>query len=164
MVSCCLWVLAAVVRLAKFNVISAKASHTFFGVPTTLCAGTLATWILVLGKYADPSSGMQPQAGPKLLGEWSLGPSVWNVLPACMIFGAVLMVSNLPMPKLGLLRSRLLNLVVLTNVLAGYACGFARIIPEYMVVLPTMWLLIGLSWGSIAPQARLCRPPSFLPR
>ena len=172
--ACGLWVLANVFRLAKFNVISEEpgAHHPmFYGVPTTLAAGTLVIWTLVFLRYsplgvatgqAEQMWGPQPLAW--IAGEGPLLPmAVWGYMPAAMLVGAFLMASNLPTPKLGKLRSKPLTVVVIGNALAGFACGFARVLPEYMALMPTSWLLVSLVWGQVSAQARAVTPPTFLP-
>jgi CDP-diacylglycerol---serine O-phosphatidyltransferase len=166
--ACGVWALANVFRLAKFNVIAEApgAPSMFYGVPTTLAAGTLVIWYLVLLRYT-PLGVMSGQAalmsGPRLYGELVLPMSVWGYVPAAMLVGAFLMASNLPTPKLGRLRSKPLTVFVLANVLAGFVCGFARVLPEYMALMPTAWLVVSLVWGQVSSKARAVPPPQFLP-
>lgn len=168
--ACGLWVLANVFRLAKFNVIAEEpGGHhpMFYGVPTTLAAGTLVIWYLVLLRYS-PLGVSTGQAeliwGPRLLGDGVLLPmSVWGYVPAAMLVGAFLMASNLPTPKLGRLHSKALTMVVLVAVLTGFVCGFARVMPELMAIMPTTWLVGSLAWGQLSRQARAVPPPNFLP-
>src|SRR5205814_7137785 len=55
--ACGAYMLCAVFRLARYNVLSDDqvATTMFFGFPTTLTGGTIAIWFLVLLKY-DPTS------------------------------------------------------------------------------------------------------------
>lgn len=167
--SCCVWTLANVFRLAKFNVISedpSGGSTLFYGVPTTLAAGTLACWYLVLLEYTPlgQSTGQDELwRGPRLLGDTMLPMGVWGYLPAAMLVGAFLMASNLPTPKLGRLRSRALTAFVVGNAGAGFVCGFLRILPEYMALMPSTWIVVSLAWGQLSTRARTMPPPSFLP-
>lgn len=167
--ACCLWTLANVFRLAKFNVIAedpAGGPKMFYGVPTTLAAGTLAIWYLVLLRYSPlgASSGQaELMRGPALLGDTMLPMSVWGYLPAAMLVGAFLMASNLPTPKLGRLGSKALTIFVVGNAAAGFVCGFARVLPEYMALMPSTWLVVSLTWSVLSPRARTIPPPSFLP-
>ncbi|MCA9649050.1 MAG: CDP-alcohol phosphatidyltransferase family protein [Myxococcales bacterium] len=167
--SCAVWMLANVFRLAKFNVISEDPGggpKMFFGVPTTLAAGTLVIWYLVFLQYTPlgVSTGQaELMRGPRLLGDAMLPMSVWGYLPAAMLVGAFLMASNLPTPKLGRLGSKALTVFVLANAAAGFVCGFARVLPEYMALMPSTWLLVSLVWGQVSSQARTLQPPSFLP-
>lgn len=166
--ACGAWVLANVFRLAKFNVIAEEpGGHPmFYGVPTTLAAGALTMWYLVLLRYTPlgvTTGQAELMAGPRLLGDLMLPMSVWGYIPAAMLVGAFLMASNLPTPKLGRLPNRALTVFVVGNALAGMVCGFARVLPEYMLLMPTTWLLISLVWGQLSPRARAMPPPSFLP-
>lgn len=167
--ACGLWVLANVFRLAKFNVISEdpqNAPPMFFGVPTTLAAGALVMWYLLFLRYTPLGAELgqaELMAGPRLLGDLSVPTSVWGYMPAAMLVGGFLMVSNLPTPKLGRLKSKALTVFMVVNVLGGMICGFARILPEYMALMPTSWLLVSLVWGQLSPRARTLAPPSFLP-
>lgn len=170
MIACALWVLANVFRLAKFNVMTDEApggGKFFFGVPTTLAAGTLVIWYIALHKYSAAASTVgMPEAfrDPKIYGDWTIPGTAWAYLPAAMIVGAFLMASNLPTPKLGSLGTRAVNAVLLVLVLIGYACGFMRVLPEFMALMPTSWLVLSLVWGQISPQGRRLRAPPFLPR
>lgn len=166
--ACGLWVLANVFRLAKFNVVAddPSAPKVFFGVPTTLAAGALVTWYLVLHKYA-PGSAVLGDAGaftgPKLFGAVTIGTGVWAYIPAAMLAGAFLMVSNVPTPKLVPLRYKALTVTVLTLVAVGYVCGFARYMPDVMALMPTGWLVVSLIWSQVSANARGFEVPAFLP-
>lgn len=165
--ACGLWALANVFRLAKFNVVAEQpdSPKVFFGVPTTLAAGTLAIWYLVLAKYAGPGApvAFEPFGGPRLLGDWAVPASIWGYVPAVMIAGAFLMASSLPIPKLAALPSRPLTIALVAAVLSGYVCGMLRTLPEYMTLLPTSWLVMSLLWSQLSERARSLSPPPILP-
>ncbi len=166
--ACGFWALANVFRLAKFNVVAEQPGggpQVFFGVPTTLAAGLLAIWYLVLAKYAGPGAPLPVVefGGPRLLGDFTIPTATWSYLPAAMIAGGFLMASSLPVPKLGKKSSKRLTYLVVFGVLTGYVCGMARIVPEYMALLPTGWLLISLVWSQVSEQARALSPPPVLP-
>jgi CDP-diacylglycerol--serine O-phosphatidyltransferase len=168
MSACGFWALANVFRLAKFNVVAEQPGggpQVFFGVPTTLAAGTLAIWYLVLAKYAGPGAPVQfpTFGGPLLLGQWKVPAQAWSYVPAVMIAGAFLMASNLPIPKAGKMSSKGMTIGVLLGVLSGYVCGAMRIVPEYMAILPTGWLVISLVWSQLSERARGLSPPPVLP-
>lgn len=169
MVACSMWILAGVFRLAKFNVItdeSPAGKHVFYGVATTLAAGLLCIWYLVLHQYASPDAPFgSPELvrGPRLFGALRLPLSAWSYVPPAMIVGALLMASNLPSPKLGKTRYSALNVALLLGVLSGYVCGFARMMPDFMALMPTTWIVGALVWGQVSREARGLRPPPFLP-
>lgn len=167
-VACVMWFLAAVFRLAKFNVITEQpeSKHLFFGVATTLAAGTLATWYIVLHKYSPegaPLGSGELFRGPYVLGGWQTSPQMWAYLPPAMILGALLMASNLPSPKLGKSRYLWLNVILIVGVGGGFICGFARIMPDLMALLPSVWIVSSLIWGQTSKDMRGLEPPSFLP-
>lgn len=168
--SCGIWFLANVFRLAKFNVIAEDPDghHSmFYGVPTTLAAGLLVMWTLIFLEYTPlgVSTGQAAlMRAPRLLGAGAVLPNtVWGYMPAAMLVGAFLMASNLPTPKLGRLRNKALTYFVVGNAFAGMVCGFLRILPEYMVLMPTSWVLVSLVWGQLSRHARTLPPPRFLP-
>lgn len=167
MAACGLWAIANIFRLAKFNVVAEQpdAPKVFFGVPTTLAAGTFAIWYLVLAKYSGPGAPVhfEPFGGPKLLGDWTVPAAVWSYVPATMIAGAFLMASNLPIPKLVSLPNRTVTILLMASVLSGFVCGMARILPEYMALMPTSWLVMSLLWSQLSERARSLSPPPVLP-
>ena len=77
--------------------------------------------------------------------------------------GALAMVSSLPIPKLGRMRSRALTIAVVGTVLVGYVCGFMRTLPDFMALMPTTWLVACLLWSQLSTQARGLRPPAVFP-
>lgn len=169
MAACGLWPLANVFRLAKFNVVADapkdRGPKVFFGVPTTLAAGVLVIWYLVLLKYGAPAGPLhtEPFGGPRLVGDVTVPIGVWGYVPAAMIAGAFLMASNLAIPKLQGFPNKVFTFTVIGFVLAGYACGFSRMLPEFMAIMPTTWLVVSLVWSQISPHARGLVPPSVLP-
>lgn len=168
MLSCAVWVLGATYRLARFNVttVDPKAKKIFFGVPTTLAAGLLAVWFLALAKYsggADPLGVGGAFGGPRLFGGLTTPAEVWRYVPLALFLGGLAMASNLRMPKLGLARRRAATAFILTNVLLGYVLGFARLVPEYLVWPPTIWIVTFLVWGQLSREARNMTPPRVFP-
>jgi hypothetical protein len=73
------------------------------------------------------------------------------------------MISNLPNPKLRSFKWRWLNVTLLLGVLAGFVCGFARYMPDFMLLMPTGWLLVSLVWGQVSDDAKALRAPPFIP-
>lgn len=163
-----LWLAAAAVRLARFNVLvdAPEADGSIFhGVPTTLAAGLLVDWFLVALKYAAPDNPLGAPdrfAEGRLFGDLQLGPAVWQAFPWVMIVGALLMVSNLRIKKLGRLSQRWANLSVGALSVTAMACMLLRVFPEYMVLMPSVWLSVWLVWGQVGPGYRgRAKPPLF---
>lgn len=162
--ACIVWVLAAVFRLARFNVAADEDTPTriYFGVPTTLAGGLLVIWFLALLKYAQPGPTF---GGPKLLGDAVVTPrAVWLALPGLMIVGAYLMASSLRMLKIGTAENKGITVFLLVNVVVGYLLGFAQVFPEYLVWMPSAWIVVFLVWGRLAEEARDLSPPPIFPR
>ncbi|TNF34555.1 MAG: hypothetical protein EP329_07095 [Deltaproteobacteria bacterium] len=125
------YVLSAVIRLAKFNVLNdilpADGPKVFYGLPTTFAGGLFVIVFIIGEKY---------QLEPVI--QW---------LPVLGVALAALMVSNWPLPKLVLRKSKALNALQLVNVVLGYACGVGRFWPEYLLGGVLVYAVVGFSWG-----------------
>lgn len=153
------YMLCAVFRLARYNVLSDEGTPTkiFFGFPTTLTGGLIAIWFLVLLKY-DPQS--EPFGGAKLFGDQvQTSLAVWKYFPIALVVGGYLMASRLPMPKVGMTRNKVVSILLLSLVAIGYVCGFAMHYPEICFWMPTVWSLAFLIWGQASASARAMYPP-----
>jgi phosphatidylserine synthase len=161
--ACAVWVLAAVFRLARFNVMAEDDVPTriYFGVPTTLAGGLLVVWFLALLKYSHPGETF---GGPKLLGDSLVTPrGVWLAMPGAMIVGAYLMASSLRMLKIGTAENKAITVFLLIAVMSGYVLSFAQLFPEYLVWMPTAWIVVFLIWGALAEEARDLKPRPLFP-
>lgn len=163
MVTCGGWVLAAVFRLARYNITSDEKIPTtiFFGIPTTLAGGLMAIWFLVFLKY-DPTYPLF--GGPRIFGDFVTPLWVWKYLPVALVVGAYLMASSLPMPKVGLARNKAVTAFVLTGILIGYVASFAMTVPDLTAWMPSAWIVMFLIWGQFFPSAKALRPPALFPK
>jgi CDP-diacylglycerol---serine O-phosphatidyltransferase len=155
-VACGGYMLCAVFRLARYNVLSDDQVPTkiFFGFPTTLAGGTLMIWMLVLMKY-DPYPAIGPFGGAKLFGDDIATPLwVWKYFPIFIAVAGYLMASRLPMPKIGMTRSKPLSALLLVLLVIGYVCGFAMRYPDLIFWMPTAWCIIFLFWGQASASRR----------
>jgi CDP-diacylglycerol---serine O-phosphatidyltransferase len=162
--ACGAFMLCAVFRLARYNVLSDDQVPTkiFFGFPTTLAGGTLVIWMLVLLKY-DPTS--DAFGGAKLFGPHLQTPlAVWKYFPIALVVGGYLMASRLPMPKVGMTKNKLVSIGLFALVAIGYVCGFAMHYPEICFWMPTGWSIMFLVWGQASATARAMQPPPLFPR
>jgi CDP-diacylglycerol--serine O-phosphatidyltransferase len=126
-----LYVVAAALRLAKFNVRTEEfGTRHFFGIPTTLCGGLVGTYFLTVQKH-------------------SLSEEFIIALPGLLLVLGVLMVSRIPLPKVGLGRSLPFKVFALVNSIGVYICGISRQLPEYLFVAALGYLLIGSSASMI---------------
>jgi CDP-diacylglycerol--serine O-phosphatidyltransferase len=164
----CAWSIGAVFRLARFNVIVTddRAKGLFFGIPTTASAGIFALWFLVMLKYGDPSLGIFPSEafGERMvLGDLRVGAWAWKLFPPGMLVGALLMASNVRIPKLQRLPSKAVTVFIYGGVAWGYLLGFLRLYPELIVWFPTTGMLIFAFWGLTSPPLRGIKPPPIFP-
>ena len=128
-----LYVLLTGTRLARFNISEPPCGdRLFFGLPTTLSGAILAASFLTVDKY-------------KLLSYEQVGA----LSPTFLIIMAVLMVSNLILPKLKLRENKLLNLFQITNVAACYLVAPFKIYPEYLLAAGLTYFFVGIIWGVI---------------
>ena len=159
------YMLCAVFRLARYNVLSDDQVPTkiFFGFPTTLSGGMLASWILIFLKYDPHTSSGFSEA--KLFGDTFQTPAaVWTYFPIAVAVFGYLMASRLPMPKLGKTKNRPLGVLLLVLMTIGYVCGFLMRYPEALFWMPTLWCIIFLIWGQASASARAMYPPPLFPR
>jgi CDP-diacylglycerol--serine O-phosphatidyltransferase len=164
-IACGGYMLCAVFRLARYNVLSDDQVPTkmFFGFPTTLAGGMLSIWILLLLKY-DPSTAPS-FGGAKLFGDsLQTPPAVWTYFPVAVVVLGYLMASRLPMPKVGMTKNKLISVILLILLTIGYVCGFAMRYPEILFWMPTVWSVMFLIWGQASASARAMYPPPLFPR
>ncbi|MCA9682490.1 MAG: hypothetical protein KC457_09870, partial [Myxococcales bacterium] len=128
-----LFAICSSLRLAKFNVMADEGGPgIFFGMPTTLAGGLLGLFLLI---------GLQHEL-PKLLA----------ALPLMALAFALLMVSNLPLPKVAKRDTTAGNVFQAVNLVLCYVCGFLRIYPEYLLAVTLGYASVGFIWGMIHRQ------------
>ena len=159
--------LGAVFRLARYNVSTAAdvPKSLFFGIPTTLAAGTLTMWYLALLKYTNAGHiiSVEPFGGARLFPFFETPEAIWRYLPLFLFGGGILMGSNLRIPKLGNMGSRLFTAFVFANVLLGMVLAPARLYPEYLIWPPTAWIIVFTIWGQVSEKARSLKAPPIFP-
>lgn len=131
MASTGLYVLALAVRLARFNVVASEAP-VFYGVPGTLMGAVVAGGYLTFANNAIDEAAL-------------------TYCPAFLVIFAVMMVSNLRLPKLKVRKSKPLNVFQFGNVALGYIFGPLMIFPEYLFGLAITYLVGGLIVGALVP-------------
>jgi CDP-diacylglycerol---serine O-phosphatidyltransferase len=133
---CGLYPLLAAIRLARFNASKPLRPGWFQGVPSTVSGAIVASAVILL-----------------LHREHSAAVTNWMPFLLSLLSGLGLaMVSNLPFRRPVALSSRLLNIVLLSNVLGVYFCGVLRIWPEYLFGVAVVVLLGGLGAGLRRPM------------
>lgn len=123
------YVLCAVLRLARFNVLTEVegASKVFYGLPTTPCGAVVATMFIIMHEQ-----------------------EIWASMcwfPVLLAALGLLMVSDLPLPKVAVRESTVLNLIQGVNVVIAYLFGLLRIFPEYLLALLLVYAVVGFLWG-----------------
>lgn len=113
------YVLAAAIRLAKYNAMDSDSFPDYFvGMPSTFAGAINAILLILLCNY----------------GFWEASPQKWLHIPLAVLVGTgILMVSPLFLPKLQKRQNRLLNLLQALNIIVTYIFGFAMIFPEYLM-------------------------------
>jgi CDP-diacylglycerol--serine O-phosphatidyltransferase len=124
------YILCAVIRLAKFNVLTAAdADGVFYGYPTTSSGAMMALLLLLLHKHGQVEM------------------ITWIPVIAAMLGG--LMVSNLPLPKVGSSKTKAIVVLQGMCMVGAYVCGIARIYPEFLMALLLAFSVIGFAWGFV---------------
>ena len=163
-IACGGYMLCAIFRLARYNVLSDDQVPTkiFFGFPTTLSGGTMAIWVLLFLKY-DPTS--PDFGGAKLFGASLHTPTaVWTYFPIAVAILGYLMASRLPMPKMARVKNKPLGVLLFVLMTIGYICGLLMTYPEVLFWMPSLWCIIFLIWGQASASARAMYPPPLFPR
>ncbi|PRP99597.1 CDP-alcohol phosphatidyltransferase family protein [Enhygromyxa salina] len=125
-----LFVVCAALRLAKFNVLDDEGGPpVFFGTASTFAGGVLALLLLI---------GLRHQL------DWLLG-----ILPVFALVLALLMVSNLVIPKLGHESGRAFKVFTAVNLALCYVFGFMRVFPEYMLAVALSFMGAGIVYGAL---------------
>ncbi len=132
--SLAVFVVCSALRLAKFNVLAEKpnAPQVFFGMPTTLAGGLIGLFLLI---------GMAYEFNGLL-----------RALPVIAFVFGLLMVSNLPLPKVARRSNTFIQWFQMITLVVAYVCGFARVFPEYLLTLTLGYATIGFVWGLLHRQ------------
>lgn len=130
----CAFTLATALRLARFNVASARGRPAhYLGTPSTMTAGIVGVAFLTVLKYSSPA-----WIAPERCDRWRLldGARLDGALPflpLLLLVGAIGMLAPLRVPRLGRTRSRALDAFLVVSVTVGYVAGLFHRLPEYML-------------------------------
>ena len=128
------YALGAALRLAKFNVTTADDDPRFFrGLPSTSSGGLLASAFL-----AHRDLGLGEAAAVGLLG--------W------MTLNTLLMLSNLPQPKIGPAKALWAKVLTAGVLLCGFVLIPLRKYPVFLCLLSSTVTLIGFVYGLVVQR------------
>lgn len=138
------YILCTALRLARFNVVAEMSegpASVFWGMPTTMAGGLLGlTVITALSHGLD---------------------RVLFALPLAVLALALMMVSNLRLPKLSPRDEPWLQWLQVGTAVVSYLCGLLRVLPELLLSLTLLYAVVGLCWGIIHRKEHL--PPGREP-
>ncbi len=135
--SVAMYVLAGAIRLARFNLTAQSLGPGWFrGLPTTIAGAMVSTLLLAAWKGAWPDI-------------------VVVAMPLVLCFCAILMLSNLWLPKnlqwipnKVILSSRVINILLWFGVAVVYGLGAARMAPTVLLCLAVGYPLVGFILGA----------------
>lgn len=124
-----LYVLAAVVRLAKFNVTTGAIGPDFFlGLPSTSSGGILSIAFLTHQEFRLPDA-------------WLPGFLV------ALVLNGVLMVCNLPQPKLKISKNPVWRTIQILAVISVYVFVPLHFAPAYLLLISSGYTIGGFIYG-----------------
>jgi CDP-diacylglycerol--serine O-phosphatidyltransferase len=134
-----IFALAGAMRLARFNLPTAKPERGWFvGIPITAAGGgLLSSLVLVLLHHEQIAAGMALQL----------------YLPVLLFVLAILMVSRIRFPKAVIRDNRFINTFQFVNIALIFYCGITRSWPEYLFGIGVFLLIAGIIAGRISKPA-----------
>lgn len=131
--------LAGAMRLARFNLVSAKPSTGWFtGVPITAAGGGMVSSVVLVLLYHPDIAASLP---------------LHLYMPVLMFVLALLMISRLRFPKAVKRDSLIFNVFQALVVASVYYCGITRTWPEFLLGVGTILLISGIIAGRITRDA-----------
>jgi CDP-diacylglycerol--serine O-phosphatidyltransferase len=132
------YVVMAAVRLARYNVeTSAVGDRLFFGVPSTMSGGLIASGFLVATRHlTGPDAAWPPLAAAGIL-----------------VLLGLLMISRFPLPKLRVRRSRWFNYFQAANIVAAYTLAALMMFPEFLFAQGFSYIAVGMFFGHRTARA-----------
>ncbi|MEC7987119.1 MAG: CDP-alcohol phosphatidyltransferase family protein [Myxococcota bacterium] len=127
------YVVAVAVRLARFNVVKLPLQDKmFYGIPTTVMGGLLATWYLTWGELGLSEEWMAP-------------------IPFVLLICSFAMISNIRFPKIQATKSMPLNLILFACVLTCYTLVPLQMHPEIIMAITSSLTLFGVVFYAVNP-------------
>ena len=127
-----LYVLAAAMRLAKYNAMDSDSYPDYFsGMPSTFAGGFNAVVLVLLCEY----------------GFFENHPDLLHLPLILMVVTAVLMVSPVFLPKVKKRDNKFINIFQMANLAGGYVVGFSMVFTEYLLALLFIYFFVGFGYG-----------------
>ena len=127
------YALALAIRLARFNVSDPPfGDRLFYGIPGTLCGAIVAAGFITWRRHGSPSGWLE-------------------AAPTVLFLFAIMMLSQLRLPKLKPRKNPVFNAFQALNVVAAYLCGAMMWAPEFLLGLALTFLFVGVAWCLLHP-------------
>ena len=127
------YVVAVAVRLARFNVTTLPmGDKMFYGIPTTVMGGLLATWYLTWGSLGFSEEWMAP-------------------MPFVLLICSFAMISNIRLPKIKATKSVPFNIVLFACVLTCCILVPLQMHPEIILAITSSLTIGGIIAFAIHP-------------
>jgi len=128
--------LAGAMRLARFNLPTAKPERGWFvGIPITAAGGGMLSSLVLVLLHHEPVAAVMP---------------LHLYLPVLLFVLAILMVSRIRFPKAVLRDSKFINTFQIVNIALIFYCGITRSWPEYLFGIGVFLLIAGVIAGRIS--------------
>lgn len=136
--------LAGAMRLARFNLPTAKPERGWFvGIPITAAGGGMLSSLVLVLLHQEQIADVLP---------------LRLYLPVLLFVLAILMISRIRFPKAVIRDSKFINVFQFVNIALIFYCGVTRSWPEYLFGIGVFLLIAGVIAGRISKPAATASP------
>lgn len=131
-----IFALAGAMRLARFNLPTAKPERGWFaGIPITAAGGGMLSSLVLVLLHHEQIAAVMP---------------LHLYLPVLLFVLAILMVSRIRFPKAVIRDSKFINTFQTVNIALIFYCGVTRSWPEYLFGIGVFLMIAGIIAGRIS--------------
>lgn len=131
-----IFALAGAMRLARFNLPTAKPERGWFaGIPITAAGGGMLSSLVLVLLHHEQVAAVMP---------------LHLYLPVLLFVLAILMVSRIRFPKAVIRDSKFINTFQTVNIALIFYCGVTRSWPEYLFGIGVFLMIAGIIAGRIS--------------
>lgn len=131
-----IFALAGAMRLARFNLPTAKPERGWFaGIPITAAGGGMLSSLVLVLLHHEQVAAVMP---------------LHLYLPVLLFVLAILMVSRIRFPKAVIRDSKFINTFQTVNIVLIFYCGVTRSWPEYLFGIGVFLMIAGIIAGRIS--------------